>query len=88
MLSLTLLKLIIIHSLDRLAYEHKDKVAVQLQLENNSAVDVLGSTLKVVYLYVIIILIIFLLTAGNQSNQALWTRQSKRRGGTFSPYSI
>ncbi len=34
-------------SLDRLAYSPEDKVTVKLKLENNSAVDVPGSTIKV-----------------------------------------
>lgn len=40
-------------SLDRLVYGPEDKVKIQLQIENNSAVDVSGSTLKVIFLVII-----------------------------------
>lgn len=39
--------LILFYSLDRVAYEPQDKIIVHLHLENNSAVDVLGCTIKV-----------------------------------------
>ena len=42
---------IIFGSLDKMAYTPEDKVVVQLQLENTSAVDVPGSTLKVILTY-------------------------------------
>jgi hypothetical protein len=34
-------------SLDKLAYDPGDEVKIQLSIENNSAADVSGSTLKV-----------------------------------------
>lgn len=41
----------VMSSLDKMAYTPEDKVVVQLQLENTSAVDVPGSTLKVILTY-------------------------------------
>ena len=46
-------------SLDKMAYTPEDKVVVQLKLENTSAVDVPGSSLKVIILTYVISTFIF-----------------------------
>lgn len=58
-------------------YEPEDRVTVHFQLENNSAVDVYGSTLKVVTCINLIIMTVFtnVELVGDSCDQTVWIRQ-------------